>query len=392
MSPSRSFKQSVVMIAMLTSAFSVVTPSAPQAQANVPPVTITEYPLPTPDSFPGGLAVGGDKAIWFYESGANKIGRITVDGHITEYPIPTANSALPRQGFVGSGPDGAIWFTESAANKLGRISPDGKISEYPIPSAAALKDPASGKTVNTSFPIAVVTGPDGAVWFNERNTNKIGRITLDGRITETPTLSQGTGYLGLSVGADHALWGTDNFSPTNKIARIALDGKVTEYLVPTPRAGVLRITAGPDGALWFCEFGANKIGRVTVDGKFSEYDLPTGMGPVGITAGPDQALWFTGYNSNEIGRLTTAGALTRYAVPTEKSQPYHLVSGPDGNLWFTEIQGDKIGRVNLAELKPATLPQSGTPLSSENIRLMALIAAAILAAGLILIRRASHQE
>ena len=51
--------------------------------------------------------------------GANKIGRITTSGTITEFPIPTPGSS-PHG--IALGPDGAIWFTELGADKIGRLS------------------------------------------------------------------------------------------------------------------------------------------------------------------------------------------------------------------------------------------------------------------------------
>ena len=50
--------------------------------------------------------------------------------------------------------DGMVWFTESAANKIGRITLAGDISEFDIPSATDYQDPALG-AVSTSFPIAM---------------------------------------------------------------------------------------------------------------------------------------------------------------------------------------------------------------------------------------------
>jgi virginiamycin B lyase len=37
---------------------------------------------------------------------------------ITEYPIPTANS-MPRG--IATGPDGNLWFVESAGNKIAKL-------------------------------------------------------------------------------------------------------------------------------------------------------------------------------------------------------------------------------------------------------------------------------
>ena len=70
------------MVAVVLAAFDLT--SAPAgAQVAAQEVTITEYALPTPDSLPGGIVVGPDNALWFYETGANQIGRISLDGNIT---------------------------------------------------------------------------------------------------------------------------------------------------------------------------------------------------------------------------------------------------------------------------------------------------------------------
>lgn len=43
---------------------------------------------------------------WFTEWGANRVGRLTGDGEITEYDLPTPASE-PHG--ITSGPDGALW-------------------------------------------------------------------------------------------------------------------------------------------------------------------------------------------------------------------------------------------------------------------------------------------
>jgi streptogramin lyase len=45
---------------------------------------ITEFPIPTPDSGPEGIALGPDGAIWFTENTGNKIGRLPVVPKIYE--------------------------------------------------------------------------------------------------------------------------------------------------------------------------------------------------------------------------------------------------------------------------------------------------------------------
>jgi virginiamycin B lyase len=65
---------------------------------------------------------------------------------------------------IAMGPDGNLWFTENADNKIGRLSVDGELTEYPIPPA-------------DSAPLGIVAGPDGDLWFTESNASQIGQIT-----------------------------------------------------------------------------------------------------------------------------------------------------------------------------------------------------------------------
>ena len=284
---------------------------------------ITEYLVPSANSFPEGITSGPDGALWFTELGSNKIGRVSTSGAFTEFTIPSANSAPTG---ITSGPDGALWFTELATNKIGRITTGGVFTEYTIPTA-------------NSGVEAIVAGPDGALWFTE-DASKIGRITTAGVFTEYTIPSIKSSPERITVGADGALWFTEN--STNKIGRITTAGVFTEYTIPTVGAGPEGITTGPDGALWFTE-DANKIGRVTTSGVFTEYTIPTASaGAEAITPGLDGALWFT-EDAGKIDRITTAGAITEINIPTAGSIPEEVISGPDGGMWFVESGTGKVG-------------------------------------------------
>ena len=92
--------------------------------------TITEFPIPTADSAPYGIAAGPDGNLWFTEISGNNIGRITPAGTSPSSPIPTADSAPYG---IAAGPDGNLWFTEISGNNIGRITPAGDVTEYPGP-------------------------------------------------------------------------------------------------------------------------------------------------------------------------------------------------------------------------------------------------------------------
>ena len=72
-----------------------------------------------------------------------------------------------------SGPDGNLWFTESAANRIGRITPSGE----------GCSELSEGITPG-SEPLEIAAGPDGNLWFTERAGARIGRITPAGVVSE----------------------------------------------------------------------------------------------------------------------------------------------------------------------------------------------------------------
>src|SRR5919204_4943879 len=89
---------------------------------------------------------------------------------VTEYRTPTPVS---RPLGITAGPDGALWFTEKDAGKIGRVTTGGSFSEFDLPT------PDGG-------PQEITAGPDGALWFTEKDAGKIGRVTTTGSVTEYP--------------------------------------------------------------------------------------------------------------------------------------------------------------------------------------------------------------
>src|SRR5438445_12164715 len=77
-------------------------------------------------------------------------GRAYVTPTFVEYPVPTANSSPVD---LAAGPDGNMWFVEQSASKIGRITPDGAVTEFPIS--------------NGGPPLDVTAGPAGSLWFTE---------------------------------------------------------------------------------------------------------------------------------------------------------------------------------------------------------------------------------
>jgi len=115
------------------------------------------------------ITAGPDGNLWFTETSANQIGRVTPTGTITEFSLGTT----PYAGLtsIAAGPDGNVWFTEPALNRIAQITPTGVITEF-----------SAGISAGSGLG-ALTAGPDGNIWFTEPGVNKIGRIT-----TPTPVI------------------------------------------------------------------------------------------------------------------------------------------------------------------------------------------------------------
>ena len=149
------------------------------------------------------ITAGPDGNLWFTEIGpvgvGSSIGRITTSGKITEFPLPSANT-FPSS--ITAGSDGNLWFTVIGTNngpsKIGVITPQGKIREF---------------TLSHSILGSITRGPDGNLWFAEfqygvtgTTAGKIGSITTAGKISDFPLPTSGYGPTSITFGTDHTLW------------------------------------------------------------------------------------------------------------------------------------------------------------------------------------------
>jgi streptogramin lyase len=212
-----------------------------------------------------------DGYLWFTESrNLNGIGRMDTTGAFRSYLPSTGPTALTV------GPDGNVWFLLPTNNRVGRITPDGAISEWTVPTASA------GLT-------GITSASDGNLWFTENTTNKLGRITPTGVITEFQ-LTAGTGPDSITAGPDGNVWFTE--MTASRIGRITPAGAITEFTVPSRDWLVTAITRGTDGQLWFAEQGNGNIGKVTTAGVFSKQLLTSATCyPAAFVGGPDGNMW-----------------------------------------------------------------------------------------------------
>jgi streptogramin lyase len=195
-----------------------------------------------------------------------------------------------------------------------------KAVEYPV-------------SVSSGSILVLTPGPDGAVWFTEKQAATIGRITPRGVVQLYPLPSPIPGYpspqvIGITTGSDGALW----FASAAPFAgRLTTAGVFSWFPLPM---GSTWVAAGPDANLWFVELNGH-IAKVTTAGVVTDFPAPpSGNLPTAMTSGPDGAMWFS-ENAQMIGRLNTSGVYTEYALdhPVNSSC---LATGADGNVWIAE--------------------------------------------------------
>jgi streptogramin lyase len=132
---------------------------------------------------PYGIAVGPDGALWFAEQALGRIGRMTTTGQLQEFAIPrppglaAGVAATPAPRHLARGSDGAMWFTDPGDGSIGRVTMGGELSEYPIQGAAAGSGPASH--LPPAVPDEIAIGPEGAPWFTEIGSPQLGSVTTD---------------------------------------------------------------------------------------------------------------------------------------------------------------------------------------------------------------------
>jgi virginiamycin B lyase len=289
---------------------------------------------------PGDIAVGSDGNLWFPETGANRMGRITTAGVVKEFTIP-GTSALGR--VIALGPDGRLWILGSGM--------DGRVHVWAVDGFGLADEIAvlgDNPPLGPGFlPGGITLGPDGNVWIS--NLFEIVRVSLAGQVTRFP-LDASTVANSITVGPDANLWFVVSIGPfvsrRQGLCRMTTDGMIDLVLLDQTSLGIsapLSIMSGPDGNLWFGDNGYSEIVRVTPD-PLTKAVIPF-LGPTGLASGPDGNIWITALGRRTIARLTPAGALTEFELSNPRSDPFGIVAGPDGNLWFTEPANGAIGRI-----------------------------------------------
>ncbi len=364
------FRSRAFLLAILVATASLLNiPISKPVHAAIGSVSMYNFPVTgIGESLGNNITMGPDNNIWYtYSNSATVypgIGKLTPSGTFTR----VGASSGPYN--IAQGSDGNLWYSEQYTV--------GGFAHYRIVNSTTAGTVLGRYNIPNDKPTMSMTlGPDGAVWFTERDGNGIGKITTSGVITEySVAIGAPVDLTSITAGPDGNLWFTiaGTASYNNGVGKITTSGVTTIYLFPAPRYNLYpqSITAGPDGNLWFTQQTGNKVGKVTTSGVFTTYSVPTANSkPYGITVGSDSALWFTESAGNKIGRITTAGTITEYAI-SGANGPGYIITGPDAAVWFkygtaqigrmaTELTGQTISFTSTAPTGATIDSQNYTP-------------------------------
>jgi len=234
---------------------------SPRQAALVPALTapriavasLRQFDVPTARAEPFDITAGPDGSMWFTEFRADKIGRISPSGKITEYQVPTPG-AEPYQ--ITIGPDRSVWFTEYNSASIGRVTPSGRVTQIKLP------HPSGGGA-------GIASGPGAAVWVSDP-VSFVDRINPAGRLTRTKLPAGGFPFAiaATRTGEIFLNEGTGYFEYSRVLLRLRLGSAIAPALtLPDDRSNIDALATGPHGAVWFTDFGTSQIGELLPGGR-----------------------------------------------------------------------------------------------------------------------------
>jgi virginiamycin B lyase len=276
--------------------------------------------------------------VWFTEGDNNAVSRLSPDGTVMAYPLPTpsaepADLALDRQG--------NLWFAELNGGKIGRLSPDGRIREYPLGNQDA-------------HPWQLWVDANSEVWFLEgRKPARVGRLLTNGVIrnyilaqgwpTSMAPASDGGLWLSVLIPADTQ--GTDLTQATGRILHLSRDGVWRERLSRTASCP-MNIISDDQGRLWFSDRCRHSIERLGHAGESLRYELPEEAFIQDMALDSEGSLWFIDNTRNLIGRIDPGKRTRTYPLPGDTGGPFAMALSRQGGIIFSETYNYNINRLN----------------------------------------------
>jgi uncharacterized protein (TIGR03437 family) len=343
---------------------------------------------------PQGLVVDASGAVYIADSGNQRVRRVTPDGLI-------ATVAGPNAGFSGDGGPalsaglanpqglavdsaGALYFADSGNNRIRKITPDGLIQTIAGDGGPSAVDDPACFAPNAAFlraPSGVAVDKSGDVFIADTGNNRIREIAANRTVSTIAGTGQ-AGYGGdggpataatlnapssLAVDAAGDLFVSDSMN--NVIREITPDGNITT-LIYTQAGGVALDAAGNfyfGGPLFVHRKSPNgDIQVVAGTGDFQTSIVPGGPfnGPAdlgfaaAIAVSPDGTLAIGDTFANRVQRVSTSCSVDDPAMLLPGGVAYDA----KGNLYVSQGEGSKVWELPAVAVPP---PQGPAPVLGD---------------------------
>jgi streptogramin lyase len=251
-----------------------------------------------PAARPQALTLGPDNTtMWFADPARDLIGKVDpAAGTPVSEPVTLIPGSDPWDLTVGH--DNRVWAVEKGLN--GRLECFDPTQATPIPAGFGLG--------YTGAPVAIATATDGAIWFADTATNKLGRVVPNATTACGPptiTTFAFTGPTELAASDNGAMY----VASAAGLSRVTTAGAATA-VTGLGTSAVTAMHNAADGSAWYVDKAAGRIGKVTGTAVATEYALPRAEdnNPAEFTFTPDKALWYAGATD-----LATADLIGRFS-------------------------------------------------------------------------------
>ena len=351
-------------------------------------VALTTWTMPYADSYPAGLALGGDGTVFVAESGGMEVYRLDPvsgffrswgvgdgpedvmvadgipfcavrDGNLMVYFDPnglSTNSArVPFSpagpGEIHRGPDTAdgrwtFWMTERDGGGILRYLYN-PATDAPIASGDPTEQAATAKVLDVSpvtvtaqyerfsYDVTAIPDPNPILLASTQTSYPFTEWLFDlddYRVEDLAVADDGT--LWISFGSPFLLR-FDPAAETVQLLETIQDTMIFQGLLPDP-----------DGSIWFGNLIDGSIGHFHPGTGLSEvWRIPGNIEVYDLAFDAAGAIWYTDRVGDAIGHFDPAtGQATIYPLPAD-SEPLNLAIDDTGAVWFTAGSGNYIGRL-----------------------------------------------
>ena len=227
---------------------------------NIGTHVFTKYPIPTPYSFPFGIAIDKQGNIWFTELEGNKLGEISANSSsVTEVGIPLNAPYGAEPSGITVDDNDRIWMTMPGVNGIASYY-QGNFQFYNM----------TGLVVS---PVGIAADSQGNLWFTQHGPSFLSEFNPSTHYFRTistfvppPPLNTSLPYFDYVDSNGNVLL-NEHYGNAIAVFDPATE-TMTEYEIPTRPAftggiaGMLTMTLSPQNIPWFTELFTGSVGMV----------------------------------------------------------------------------------------------------------------------------------